>query len=144
MRFVSKKSRLIFWPEPWNAPFADDGSAVRAACETIELALQTRHETLLERQHGAVMFAVVMIEALVGNLLGFLSFGYGLGDLGMLLYLFGWAILLRLLVYLRKYIETGAPYYNLLLTTIMAGILSYFILSLTIWRGAENDVSPVQ
>jgi len=29
----------------------------RAACETIELALQTRHETLLERQHGATLIA---------------------------------------------------------------------------------------
>ena len=85
-----------------------------------------------------LVFKVITVLIIAGNLLGFLSFGYGLGDLGMLLYLFGWAILLRLLVYLRKYIETGALYYNLLLTTIMAGILSYFILSLTIWRGAEN------
>lgn len=85
-----------------------------------------------------LFFKVVVILIIAGNIMGFLSFGYGLGDLGMLLYLFGWAILLRLLVYLRKYIEAGAQYYNILLTVIMAAILSYFILSLTIWRGAEN------
>lgn len=80
----------------------------------------------------AYLFFLLLI--LIGVLAGKLSFGLGLGDIGMIIVSLVLAVLGGLVVYHR--LKLG--YWNIFIALFFIGILIYLFLSLTFLRGAEN------
>lgn len=73
----------------------------------------------------------------VGVLLGKLSFGLGLGDLGMLTAIILFLIVSGVLVFLKSKFSKKLKKWNLIIGILMIIGVIYFLLSITLWRGAE-------
>lgn len=85
-----------------------------------------------------VLYILVCILIYLGVFKGVLSFGLGLGDLGMLGAFLFCLIIVSLGIYFRGAIASKINFWNGLIVFFMIASLIYFILSLTFWRGNEN------
>ncbi len=86
-----------------------------------------------------LVYFLFFILMLMGVLFGRLSFGLGLGDIGLLLVSFVLLILGGIGVYYRLKIGHYLfGYWNIFVGLLYLGILIYLILSLTVLRGVEN------
>ena len=82
----------------------------------------------------------ILVSALIslGVLKGVLSFGLGLGDLGMLGALLFSLIIVSFGFYFRGFIGSKINFWNSLIVLFMITSLIYFALSITVCRGNEN------
>lgn len=84
---------------------------------------------------GYLFYSLIII---LGLLCDKLSFGLGLGDLGMIIIFAGLLIFISAYVIWRVYLKKEVSYWDFVVIGIMLTILIYFTLSLTIWRGVEK------
>lgn len=83
-------------------------------------------------------FSIVICTLIAsGVLLEKLSFGLGLGDLGMLIAILLFLIVSGVLVFLKSKFSKKIKKWNLIIGVLMIIGIVYFLLSITIWRGAE-------
>ena len=71
-------------------------------------------------------------------LYGKLSFGHGLGDLAILIFLFALFIIIGLLIAFKHKLNLNKTIVNNILAIILLIIFIYSILSFSIWRGSEQ------
>ncbi len=84
------------------------------------------------------IYFTISVLIVLGVLKGFLSFGLGLGDIGMLIVLVFSLFVLGVGVYFKKGVRKKFPQWDVLVILCMTLFLIYFLLSLSFWRGSEN------
>lgn len=84
-----------------------------------------------------LIYSVFYLLIILGVLTGKLSFGLGLGDLGILMALIIIVLIIGVLVGVKKRGQKIVIRWNFFVLAIMILTLIYFLLSLTLWRGAE-------
>lgn len=83
-------------------------------------------------------FHLISFILVVGVFKTEMTFGLGLGDLGMLFVLVLINLVVILINYLKKKIKIDIKYFNVLNICIIIATIIYFSLVLTIWRGSER------
>ncbi len=82
-----------------------------------------------------LLFSLLVVWAILNTEM---TFGLGLGDLGMLLMLLPLNIIVLLVNFLSKKFQKLRYYLNSLNVLIIKLSIIYYLLSLTIWRGVER------
>jgi hypothetical protein len=83
-------------------------------------------------------YVLVSILSIIGVFSGKLSFGLGLGDLGIIIITIIVLILGGFLVYFKTNISTFISQWNLIASILLLLFIIYLVLSLTVLRGVEN------
>lgn len=82
-------------------------------------------------------YSVISLLILLGVLMGKLSFGLGLGDLGMLIISLVILILIGSFVFFKRRFTEKIKSWNWIISVVILLIVIYLILSLSLWRGVE-------
>ena len=84
-----------------------------------------------------VIYFLTGLMTIIGVFTEYLSFGHGLGDLGMLIISLAVSIASGFMLYFRKTFVKNNVSLDLLVLIIISLVVFYLLLSLSIWRGSE-------